>query len=183
MRLVGAESRKTYLDKINNGFFLRFCRGKGAEIGYEGYIENTVTILPDCIGIDKSTPGYNGFDLPFAEKSLDFLYSSHTLEHISDRKNTIKEWFRVLKVGGFMVTVVPHQWLYEKKAALPSQFNEDHKIFYTPAILLKEFEESLPINSFRVRHLRENDKNHDYQQSNTEHSKGEYEIEFVIEKI
>lgn len=177
------ESSKTYLDKINSGFFLKYMKGVGIDFGYKGYAGNTTTILPQTIGVDLDFPGYDQKTLPFADKSQDFLYSSHVLEHISERKSMIQEWFRVIKTGGFIITVVPHQWLYEKKENLPSQFNGDHKIFFTPAVLLKEFEDALPINSFRVRHLQDNDQNHDYQQPNSEHSKGCYEIELVIEKI
>lgn len=177
------ESSKTYLDKINSGFFLKYLKGVGIDFGYKGYAGNTTTILPNAKGIDIGSENYDGKTLPFADKSQHFIYSSHVLEHISDRKSMIQEWFRVIKTGGFIITIVPHQDLYEKKTELPSQFNGDHKIFFRPSNLLKEFEDSLPVNSFRVRHLQDNDQNHDYQQSNFEHSKGCYEIELVIEKI
>lgn len=182
MRNVGGESRKTYLDKINNGFFIKYLRGTGLDIGGKGY-DNSLSILPNAILVDLDYPNYDGLHLPFPNESMDYIYSSHTLEHISDYKATILEWFRVVKKNGFIVTVVPHRDLYEKKTELPSRFNGDHKRLYTPASLVKEFEDSLPINSFRVRHLQDNDFGHDYQQPAEEHSKGQYEIELVIEKI
>lgn len=184
MRNVGAESRKTYQDKQKeHGFFDKYMWGEGLDIGYSGYEPNVVPILPEAIGIDLNYPGYNGKNLPFADNSQNYVYSSHVLEHISDYQQAIREWFRVVKHSGYIITVVPHRDLYEKKLELPSQWNGDHKRFYTPASLLKEFEESLPINSFRVRHLQDNDRNHDYQQPANEHSKGEYEIELVIQKL
>lgn len=182
MRPIGGESRKTYLDKIQNGFFVRYMKGIGLDVGYKGYID-AVPILPNSIGVDVDTPGYNGVTLPFPDNSQDYVYSSHCLEHIADFKQAIREWLRVTKKDGFIITVVPHRDLYEKKLDLPSRFNGDHKYFFTPAILLKFFEDSLPINSFRVRHMQDNDKNHDYNQSPEEHSKGEYEIELVIQKL
>jgi len=183
MRLVGEESRKTYMDKINNGFFIRFMKGSGLDIGYAGYLQNTLPILPTATGVDLSYPGYDGKKLPFPDNSQDYVYSSHCLEHIADFKNAIQEWHRVVKKGGFIITIVPHRDLYEKKFFLPSRFNGDHKRFYQTSDLIKEFEISLPTNSFRIRHLQENDAGHDYSQPEEEHSKGQYEIELVIEKI
>lgn len=183
MRNVGEESRKTYIDKLSNGFFLKYMYSNGLDIGFSGYLPNVVPILHSAIGIDTNYPGYDGVTLPFDDNSQGYVYSSHCLEHISNYLQTIKEWYRVVRVGGYIITVVPHRDLYEKKLELPSRWNQDHKRFYTPASLLKEFEDSLPINSFRVRHLQDNDKGHDYNLTVDIHSPGQYEIEFVIEKI
>lgn len=182
-RKVGGESRKTYVEKINNGFFDEFCKGIGIEIGFSGYEKDVVPILETAIGIEKNTPNYDGTHLPFSDKSQDYLYSSHVLEHISNRSEVIKEWMRVLKVGGYLICIVPHQDLYERKEKLPSKWNADHKVFYRPSNLLKEFEDALPINSFRMRHLKDNDTGHNYNQKESEHSLWCYEIELVLEKI
>ena len=182
-RRVGEESLKTYKDKIDNGFFDKYMSGRGLDIGYAGYIPNARPILDNAIGITLDYPGYDGVTLPFLDGVLDFIYSSHVLEHIQDRLSVMREWFRVLKPGGYIICVVPHRDLYEKKLIKPSLFNEDHKVFYTPSSLLLEFEKNLPYNSFRVRHLQDNDKGHDYSQLPEEHSKGEYEIELVIQKL
>lgn len=183
MRKVGGESRKTYKEKLQNGFFEKYMSGNGLDIGYSGYEKDVVPILETAIGVDKDYPGYDGRRLPFPSNSQDYVYSSHVLEHIEDYMVTINEWVRVTKPGGFIITVVPHRDLYEKQRKLPSKWNADHKRYYTPASLLKEFELALSINSFRVRHLQDNDKDHDYNQSETEHSKGQYEIELVIQKL
>ena len=182
-RRVGEESSKTYVQKIENGFFDKYMSGAGLDIGYAGYIPNTVPILESAIGITLDYPGYDGHILPFADNSQDYVYSSHVLEHIKSFQEPIREWLRVVKPGGYIITVVPHRDLYEKKDTPPSRFNEDHKRFYTPQKLLLEFEISLPKNSYRVRHLQENDKGHDYTHPAEEHSKGEYEIEVVIQKL
>ena len=78
---------------------------------------------------------------------------------------------------------MPHQCLYEKKAAPPSRWNEDHKRFYTPGSLLAEFEESLPPNGYRIRHLTDNDLGYLYDIGPEQHAAGCYEIELVIQKI
>ncbi len=182
MRKVGEESQRTYQDKLTNGFFEKYMSGKGLDVGGRGYI-NSESILPGAILVDLDYPNYDGVHLPFEDNSQDYVYSSHVLEHISNYQAVINEWRRVVKVGGYIITVVPHRDLYEKKLILPSIWNADHKRFYTPASLLKEFEDSLPVNSFRVRHLKDNDKGHSYETPINEHSHGEYEIELVIEKI
>lgn len=47
--------------------------------------------------------------LPFADNSIDYLYTSHTLEHItnSDTQKVVRDIFRVLKPGGLVRIVVP----------------------------------------------------------------------------
>lgn len=178
---MSAEWEKTFSDKLLNGFFKRYMSGFGLDIGYAGYTENK-PILETATGIDKNYPGYNGVILPFPDNSQDYVFSSHTLEHMEDPFRVIREWRRVVKPQGHIITIVPHRDLYEKRFNPPSIFNPDHKRFYTPAGLLREFEQALPPNSFRVRHLQDNDKGHDYSQLADEHSKGCYEIELVIQK-
>ena len=184
MRYVGIESRKSYQRKLDSGFIRTYLGGsKILELGYKGDDPKALPIVEGAIGIDLDYPGYDGIHLPFADGSQDAVYSSHCLEHISDYRNALSDWFRVLKTGGYLVIAVPHQYLYEKKAALPSLWNGDHKRFYTPARLLAEIEESLPVNSYRVRHLMDNDADFDYRIPPSQHSAGCYEIEVVLQKI
>jgi SAM-dependent methyltransferase len=184
-RPVGWESRKTYAKKVANGFFDRYLSGNAIlEIGYKGGIDDAVPIVPQAIGIDIDYPGYDGTTLPFPNESQDGIYTSHCLEHISDYKRAIREWFRVLKPGGHLVIVVPHQYLFERRSQLPSLSNSDHKRFYTPASVLREIEEVLEPNSYRVRHLVDNDFGFDYSIPPwSPHVVGCYEIELVLEKI
>lgn len=182
-RKVGEESSKTYDQKIHNGFFDQYMSGKGLELGYKGYLQGIVPILESAIGVDLDYPGYDGKTLPFADESQDYVYNSHTLEHISNWEQAIKEWFRVTKVGGHIIIIVPHAYLYEKKFSLPSRWNGDHKRFYTPGHLLMEIESSLQPNTYRVRYCQDNDQHFDYTIPPEKHSGGCYEIECVIQKI
>lgn len=134
-------------------------------------------------GVDKNYPGYDGLHLPFEDESLMTVHSSHCLEHVEDPIETLREWFRVLKIGGTMIVYVPHQFLYEKKMFLPSQFNKDHKRFYTPAKLMGEVETALSPNSYRVLILADADAGFDYNIEPKSHSRGRYEIEMVLRKI
>ncbi|MBG9388177.1 methyltransferase domain-containing protein [Caenimonas aquaedulcis] len=179
------ESKNTYADKMASGFFKTYLGGDVVlDIGFRGGRADAVPILRNAIGIELDYPGYDGRRLPFDANSVDTVYSSHCLEHIADYAGALMDWMRVLKIGGFIVVVVPHMYLYERKTHPPSQWNRDHKRFYSPARLLREFEESLPLSTFRVCHLRENwNPNFNYQSDLTKHASGPYEIEAVVKKI
>lgn len=58
--------------------------------------------------------------------AYDAVHSSHCLEHMHDPQRALAEWWQLLKPGGYMVTVVPHEDLYEQ-GRWPSIFNPDHK--------------------------------------------------------
>lgn len=176
----GIETGKSHEQRTRSGFYEKYMQGEGLDIG-----PNRDPVLPTAIGVDKNYPDYDGVTLPFPSKSKDYVYTSHCLEHIPSSQVTgiLREWFRVLKVNGYLVITVPHQFLYEKRQSLPSRYNPDHKRFYTPESLLDEIEVSLDVNTYRVRHLRDNDDGYDYSIPPERHSKGCYEIELVLQKI
>ena len=180
---VGEEICKSYNWLIESGFISKYLSGPNIlDIGYRGY-SNAVPIVPQATGVDIDFPGYDGCTLPFPELSQDAVFSSHTLQHILDYRSSLREWFRVLRVGGYLIIIVPHQYLYEKKLALPSRFNTNHKRFYTPATLLMELEEALDPLSYRVRLLQDNDAEYDHTVDVEAHSHGCYEVLMVIEKV
>jgi SAM-dependent methyltransferase len=183
-RHVGPEARKSYRQKIESGFLARYLAGPSVlDIGHKGADLEAETIVPHAIGIGLDYPGYDGLRLPFPDGSQDAVHSSHVLEHIPSATAALAEWYRVLRIGGFIVLTVPHQWLYERKAALPSRFNRGHQRFYTPASLLAELEHALPAGGYRVRLLRDNDEGFNYAIPPPQHARGCYEIELVVEKI
>jgi SAM-dependent methyltransferase len=178
------EAGHSYLKRLRSGFLDKYCRGVALDVGYSGYANpEKKAALPNAIGIDVDYPGYDGIRLPFDDESVDCVFSSHCLEHVQFDHAVVRDWYRVLKIGGFIVCMVPSQALYEKRRFLPSPWNTDHKRMYTPSSLAKTFEDALEVNSFRVRHLAENDDNFDYSIGPELHSQGRYEIEIVVEKI
>lgn len=48
-----------------------------------------------------------GHDLPFPDRSVDFVFASHVLEHVPDPIAALKEWIRVAREYVFLV--VPHR--------------------------------------------------------------------------
>lgn len=182
---LAAEAAKSITLLHREGIVARFLSGPALlDIGYRGYGETDVRpILGHAIGVDLDYPGYDGQTLPFADMSQDAVFSSHCLEHIPDWRNALRDWFRVLRVGGHMVIAVPHQFLYERREMLPSRWNADHQRFYTPASLLAEIEAALAPNSYRVRWLADHDAGYDYRLALDQHPGGSYEIVLVIARI
>jgi tetratricopeptide (TPR) repeat protein len=69
------------------------------------------------------------------DESLDFVHSSHCLEHMADPMAALTRWFGVIKPGGHMVLLFPDEDLYEQ-GIWPSNKNHDHK--WTFAIYKKK---------------------------------------------
>ena len=66
----------------------------------------------------------------FADESMDFVFSSHLLEHIENTQAALTEWWRVLKVGGYLVLYLPHAGLYPNIGEEGA--NPDHKHDFVP---------------------------------------------------
>ena len=58
--------------------------------------------------------------------AYDAVHSSHCLEHMHDPAAALREWWSLVKPGGYLVLVVPDEDLYEQ-GIWPSIFNRDHK--------------------------------------------------------
>lgn len=46
------------------------------------------------------------------DETVDAVFSSHLLEHIPDFKAALTDWWRCLKVGGYLVLYLPHKKFY-----------------------------------------------------------------------
>lgn len=51
----------------------------------------------------------SGDAIPVQDESQDFVISSHVLEHFYDPIKALKEWYRVIKKGGYIFMIVPHK--------------------------------------------------------------------------
>jgi SAM-dependent methyltransferase len=118
------ESSKARQRRIREGFFEKYCRGKGLDVGYGGDL-----LCDNCRPWDYEH-GDAQFLRGLGDAAFDFVYSSHTLEHVRDAGETLRNWWRVLKPGGHLILYVPHRDLYEKRKRLPSSWSPDHRRFF-----------------------------------------------------
>ena len=61
-----------------------------------------------------------------ADNTYDFVHSSHCLEHLHDPYEAFDNWIRITKPGGYVITTIPDEDLYEQ-GVWPSNHNPDHK--------------------------------------------------------
>jgi len=176
------ETMKAKGRRKDEEFFDKYCQGQGLDIGYGGDL-----IVKAARGWDfehGDAHYLNGLD----DESFDFVYSSHLLEHLPDCEQALKNWWRVLKPGGYLILYLPHRDLYERKMKLPSRYNDDHAHFFLPE------EEDLPDTKGIVPLVGRALSDHDivyckvcdqgYKNPGVDlPSEGEYSIEIVVKKI
>lgn len=96
------------------------CNGNGVDLGCADD-----AIVPHAIRVDLPPETFKNYnaqrtgdgihwrgdatDLPFKDGTLDFVHSSHLLEDFAlpDWARVLREWSRVLKIGGHIIIAVP----------------------------------------------------------------------------
>jgi ADP-heptose:LPS heptosyltransferase/predicted SAM-dependent methyltransferase len=118
-----------------------YLRGRGLDLGAGDF-----KVLPHVISVDNMNHEQFGFTVKpdvladvtkldmFASQSMDFVYSSHTLEHVMDYAGALKEWWRVVKQGGYLILYLPHKDFYPN-IGQPGA-NPDHKHDFLPADII-----------------------------------------------
>jgi predicted SAM-dependent methyltransferase len=118
---------------FTSAFHTRYFVGKGIDIG-SGWdsLKHNINEFRGIVDIDD-------FDMPqgdaqyvkgIANNSYDFVHSAHCLEHLIDPVVALSNWLRIVKIGGYLIIVVPDEDLYEH-GFWPSKFNSDHKHTFT----------------------------------------------------
>lgn len=80
-----------------------FCTGKGVDVGAG------LWPLPGAIPLDlERGPGAGRSLAKFPDGSLDYVFSSHCLEHIQDWRESLQEWTRKVRPGGTLFLYLPH---------------------------------------------------------------------------
>lgn len=176
------ETSKAHARRVREGFFEKYCKGEGLDIGYGADL-----IVPGCSGWDMRN-GDAQYMQGVEDESFDFVYSSHCLEHVADVRVALRNWFRLVRKGGFLLLAVPHRNLYEKKRRLPSRWNFDHKHMFligkaeAPDTLDIVEEVRNSITGYDIKYVKTCDEGHTITDPNV-HSNGEYQIEMVIQKV
>lgn len=128
------ESSKAIARRVHDSrFATRYFVGHGIDIGsgpdpIAQYAE-FFPLMQSCRSWDLED-GDAQLLTSLEDGSMDFVHSSHCLEHMRDVKEAMQNWLRVLKPGGHLVVVVPDEDLYEQ-GVFPSTFNGDHKWTFT----------------------------------------------------
>lgn len=79
----------------------RFCRGAGVDVGAGRWP------FPGARAVENHAEE-NAYRLREADGALDFVFSSHCLEHLERWSDALVEWRRVLKPGGILYLYLPH---------------------------------------------------------------------------
>jgi SAM-dependent methyltransferase len=76
------------------------------EFNQSTYKKRELQISGEIAPIDIVAPGDK---LPVPDASVDFVVSSHVLEHFADPIAALLEWYRVVKPGGYIYLIAPHR--------------------------------------------------------------------------
>jgi len=102
-------------------FAEHFCRGKGLDIG--GFFECT---FPGAKAINiLNSDGFDAYHLP--DEKYDYIFSSHTLEHLHDYVGALGYWKEHLREGGTLFLYLPHS---DMEYWLPQNNRKHLHLFY-----------------------------------------------------
>ena len=102
----------------------KYLEGRGIDIGC-----GKDPVFSHVIPFDLENGDANNIT-KYVSEYFDFVFSSHCLEHMHEPYHALKEWFSILKPGGYLFIIVPDEDLYEQ-GHYPSRFNHDHKWTFT----------------------------------------------------
>ena len=116
-----------------------FCMGKGYDIG--------------CMKVDWAYPGSIPIDLDFndpwdannlPDNQVDYIFSSHCLEHVPDWAGTLLYWTEKIRSGGILFLYLPH---YDQKYWGPWN-NRKHLHVFLPEMVVDFMKENGYTNIF-----------------------------------
>lgn len=101
------------------------CKGNGVDVG----CMKKEWAFPGAIPIDLNFKDeYHALNIP---QDLDYIFSSHCLEHTDDWVEVLDYWYSSLKSGGTLFLYLPH---YSQEYWRPWN-NRKHNFIFTPEIL------------------------------------------------
>jgi len=131
---------KKYPELQANGFAAQYafpfatqvCKGNGFDVG----CAKAEWSLPGSIPVDKSFDDpYHAMNLPLhstpERQRLDYIFSSHCLEHIPNYVETLEYWVNSLWCNGILFLYLPH---YSQEYWRPWN-NKKHVHAFTPEII------------------------------------------------
>ncbi|MAF47248.1 MAG: methyltransferase domain-containing protein [Rhodospirillales bacterium] len=128
------ECSKSIMRRLRDpNFANRYFAGSGLDIGgAPDPLGLYVELFPRMRGVrtfdreDGDAQALDGIE----DGAMDFVHSSHCLEHMADPTEALQNWFRATREGGHLIVTVPDEDLYEQ-GQFPSTWNGDHKHTFT----------------------------------------------------
>jgi hypothetical protein len=122
---------------------LKYCRGRGIDVGAG------LWPLPGATAVDVwRGAGAGRCVADFEKESLDYIFSSHCLEHLEEWRASLDEWTGRLKVGGILFLYLPHPDCAIWHPGSPF-VGDGHKWIPTPTIVRQALEQvGCAINQF-----------------------------------
>jgi len=181
--MARSETFKSHPRREKEDFFTKYISGDGIDIGCGRLYSYAASdkIHESAFAHDKDDCDAHLMEI-FEDEKFDYVYSSHTLEHLEDPILALKNWHRICKTNGYIIITVPCRYKYEKKKDLPSKWNGDHKRFYNVSSLASEVCTALEDYSYKIEYIKDCDEGFDWSIPPEKHSCGEYQIECVIKK-
>ena len=120
----------------------KYCLGRGVDVGASNWpIDGARPI--------ENKKEENAYKIREKENSLNFVFSSHCLEHLDKWQDALKEWYRVLKHEGTLVLYLPHSacemWL--------PKINKYHKWSPEPKIIEEFLSKELKMKIKEITYL------------------------------
>ena len=107
------------------------CIGTGVDIG----CNRLEWSFPGSLPVDPIINEYDALNFPY--ENLDYVFSSHCLEHLYDWVSVLDYWTSKLKVGGVLFLYLPD---YSQEYWKPWN-NRKHLNIFSPTIIKDYFED------------------------------------------
>ncbi len=115
MKFKDSQLAHQYLDNLtgieigasaHNPFNLPSCRN----VDYTDSMDTVFKINEEKLCGAKAKVDIVAFgdELPLKDEEVDYVVSSHVIEHFFDPVKAIKEWLRVIRKGGYVFIICPH---------------------------------------------------------------------------
>ncbi len=114
-------------------FTSTYFKGHGVDIGGKPdplTLYKTFFPLIESIKVWDLEDGDAQYMRDIEDNCFDFIHSSHTLEHMVDPFEALKNWTRITKPGGFLIVTIPDEDLYEQ-GNFTDKFNKYHNFTFT----------------------------------------------------
>lgn len=110
------------------------CTGRGIDVGAG------LWPLPGSLPVDAERgPGHGRALSEFTEASLDYVFSSHCLEHIDEWRGALARWVSKVRHGGIVFLYLPHPDCEIWHPGSP-MVGDAHKWLPTPAVVTDALE-------------------------------------------